>query len=117
MDSAKTEYQGPDRRRRRVYVTQNHEYHCKDGICVAVRDIRSGAFVPKHPAVGKKVTGGLFFQRGGLASVAPPDKAIPGQRMHFAVDAEDRMDVLTSALKAVERPPRDVVALYDRAFR
>jgi hypothetical protein len=33
------------------------------------------------------------------------------------VDAEDRTDVLTSALKAVERPPRDVVALYDRAFR
>lgn len=117
MDTTKPEYQGPDRRRRRVYVTQNHEYHCKDGICVAVRDTRTGVFVPKHPAVGKTVTSALVFKGGGIESIAPPEAATPGQRIHFAEDAEDRRDVLTSALKAVERPPREIVAQYDRALR
>jgi hypothetical protein len=117
MDTTNPEYKGPDRRRRRVYVTQNHEYHCKDGICVAVRDTQTGAFVPRHPAVGKTVTSALVFKGGGLASVAPPHEAAPGQRLHFAQDAEDRRDVLTSALKTVERPPREVVAQYDRALR
>jgi hypothetical protein len=116
MYATKPEYQGPDRRRRRVYVTQNHEYHCKDGICVAVRDIQTGAFVPKHAAVGKTVTGGLVFRGGGIESLAPPDKASPGQRMHFAQGSEDRSDVLTSTLKAVERPPREIVAQYDAAL-
>jgi hypothetical protein len=37
--------------------------------------------------------------------------------MHFAVDVDDRTDVLTSSLKAVERPPRDVVAQYDQTLR
>ena len=31
-------YSGPDRRKRRMYVTHNTEYHLHDGVCVAVRD-------------------------------------------------------------------------------
>ncbi|MGO8999684.1 MAG: hypothetical protein ACLQVI_40685 [Polyangiaceae bacterium] len=116
MDT-KPEYAGPDRRRRRVYVTRNHEYHCKDGICVAVRDAQTGEFLPKHTAVGKRATGALVFNGAGIESVTSPEEAAPGQRMHFAVDVDDRCDVLTSALKSVERPPREIVAKYDRALR
>jgi hypothetical protein len=112
MDPTNAAYQGPDRRRRRVYVTQNHEYHCKDGICVAVRDTQTGAFVPRHIAVGKTVTSALVFRGGGIASIAPPEQAVPGQRIHLAEDAEDRSDVLTSSLKAVERPARHIVHEY-----
>ncbi len=117
MNTTKPEYAGPDRRRRRVYVTQNHEYHCKDGLCIAVRDTRTGSFLPKHAAVGKRVTGALVFHGGTIESIIPPEEAAPGQRIHFAVDVEDRRDVLTSSLKAIERPPRDVVAQYDAALR
>jgi hypothetical protein len=117
MDTTKSEYSGPDRRRRRCYVTQNHEYHCKDGICVAVRDTRSGDFIPKHAAVGKTLTGALVLKGGGIESISPPEDLAPGQRMHFAVDADDRRDVLTSSLKSIERPPREVVAQYERALR
>ncbi len=98
-------------------MTQNHEYHCKDDVCVAVRDVRTGEFLPKHSAVGKKVTGALVFNGGGIESISAPSDATPGQRMHFAVDVDDRADLLTSSLKAVERPPRDIVAKYDRALR
>jgi hypothetical protein len=33
--------------------------------------------------------------------------------MHFAVDVDDRRDVLTSSVTAIERPPREVVAEYE----
>ena len=109
----KPEYSGPDRRRRRVYVTQNHEYHCKDGVCVAVRDIRTGEFLPEHTALGKVATGAVVLKGAGIESIAPPEEASPGQRMHFAVDVDDRSDVLTSTVQSIERPPRDVVEKYE----
>jgi hypothetical protein len=108
-----TDYQGPERRRRRVYVTQHHEYHCKDGICVAVRDIETGAFVANHTALGRKVSGSIRLSENGIASFSPPESPQPGERVHFSYDADDRRDVLTSALKSVERPPREIVAIYE----
>ena len=111
------EYAGPERRTRRVYVTHNHEYHCKDGLCVAVRDVRTGEFLPEHGAIGKRATGAVILNGGGIASISPVERATPGQRMHFAVDVDDRSDVLTSSVKAIERPPRDVVATYDDTLR
>jgi hypothetical protein len=114
MDTSKSLYSGPDRRKRYVYVTQNHEYHCKDGVCVAVREPWTGALLRRHPVVGKRVTGALVLNgSGGIASISAPAEASPGQRIHFAIDAEDRGDVLTSSLKSVGRSPRDVVAQYE----
>jgi hypothetical protein len=108
-------YSGPDRRRRRVYVTQNREYHCKDGVCLAVRDRGTGEFLKGHRAIGKHVSAAVTLANGGVASIAMPDEARPGERMHFVSGPEDPKDVLTSPLLSVERPPREVVALYDVA--
>ncbi|HEY2517822.1 MAG TPA: hypothetical protein VGI39_43430 [Polyangiaceae bacterium] len=111
----KPAYSGPERRRRRVYVTQNHEYHCQDGVCVAVRDRGSRELSRVHPAVGKRMVGAVVLNgAGGIASIAAPEDAAPGQRVHFAVGTDDRNDVLTSSLRSIERPARDVVAQYDR---
>jgi hypothetical protein len=114
MPSDEAPYSGPERRRHRVYVTQHHEYHCKDGVCVAVRDVHTGAFLPGHAAIGRVACGAIRLRPdGGIASILPPENALPGVRMHFALNADDRRDVLTSALREVGRPPRDVVATYE----
>jgi len=36
--SSTAEFAGRDRRRHRIYVTKNTEYHFRDGFCIAVRD-------------------------------------------------------------------------------
>jgi hypothetical protein len=108
-------YSGPDRRRRRVYVTQNHEYHCKDGVCLAVRDLRTGAFLRTHRALGKKASAAVTLANGGISSIAAPDEARPGERLHFVSGPDDQRDVLTSPITSIERPPREVVAQYDKA--
>jgi hypothetical protein len=118
MDTPKPEYSGPERRKRRVYVTQNHEYHCKDGVCVAVRNTRTGDFVEKHAALGKTLAGAFVLKGGrGIGAVSLPENVVPGQRAHFSVDAEDPDAVMTSSLKSIERPPREVVAEYDSTLR
>jgi hypothetical protein len=106
-------YSGPERRRRRVYVTRNHEYHCLDGICIAVRDVKNGAFLRTHSAVGKTVSSGVRLGPHGIQSISRPEDACPGERIHFVEGGlEDPQGVLTSPLRAMERPDLSVVAQY-----
>ena len=115
MSSTSTEsgraYRGPERRRNQVLVTLNSEYHCRDGICLAVRDRDTGEFVTEHPAIGKRVTGGMLFApEGGITEVSPPDALLKGERLCFsACDGQVEHDVVTSPLSAMGRPPKDVV--------
>ena len=107
MLSAKS-YAGPDRRRHRVYVTKNTEYHFRDGFCVAVRNRRTGEFLPGHLALHRRIQGGLkFFENGGIAPNAGEPMA--GESLYFA---DDGRDLVTSPLEGVERPQREVVNGY-----
>lgn len=45
-------YSGKDRRVHTVFVTRNREYHTNRGVCVAVRDRRSTAWISNHEAIG-----------------------------------------------------------------
>ena len=68
MDSENApSFAGKERRRHRVYVTKNTEYHFRDGFCVAVRDRRTGEFLHGHLALRRRVHGGLkFYLNGGI---------------------------------------------------
>jgi hypothetical protein len=107
-------FSGRERRRHRVFVTHNSEYHCRDGVCVAVRDIRTRRFLPDHMAVGKRVSSGIrFTEVGGIASISEPGDPHVGEQICFVSgEPEPEEEVLTSPVKAIERPPKDVVALY-----
>jgi hypothetical protein len=101
-------YAGPERRRNQVLVTRNSEYYCHDGTCVAVRDRSTGSFVANHSAIGKQVTGGMRFRRGGgIEELSPPGALVKGEQLCFSsCDGHLENDVITSALFAVERPPK-----------
>jgi hypothetical protein len=108
LDAAAVDYQGPERRRHRVYLTRNTEYHFRDGFCVAVRDRRTGEFLHGHLALHRRVHGGLkFLEAGGMAPNAGEPR--PGESLYFASEGRD---LVTSALEGVERPSREVVSAY-----
>jgi len=110
-ETESTDYRGPERRRHRVYVTRNTEYHFRDGFCVAVRDRRTGDFLHGHLALKRRVHGGIKFSGdGGIAPNAGEPRA--GESLYFASEGRD---LVTSALESVERPPRDVVGAYPGA--
>jgi hypothetical protein len=108
-----TRYPGPERRRHRVYVTRNTEYHFRDGFCVAVRDRRTGDYLHGHLALHRRVEGGLkFIANGGIEPNAGDPK--PGESLYFGSQGRD---LVTSALETVERPSKEVAAAYPGARR
>ncbi|HVY49609.1 MAG TPA: hypothetical protein VHB21_27135 [Minicystis sp.] len=106
-------YQGTERRRHRVYVTRNTEYHTRDGICVAVRDRKSNAFRTAHIALALKVEGGVKIYPNGACV---PNVQSPGEGdaiffTHVTSDGEERQ-IVTSRLEKVDRPPKRDVLRY-----
>lgn len=101
-------YQGPERRRRRAFVTRNTEYHFLDAVCVAVRDLRTGRWLPSHLAINRQLTGGVEVRANGAAIPMDSPPAV-GQALYFG---EGERDLVTSTLCAIERPPIDVVRSY-----
>lgn len=104
-------YNGTERRRHRVYVTRNTEYHFRDGFCVAVRDRRTGGWLSGHLALRRKVHGGIrFFMNGAML----PNTGEPriGEALFFAAGGPD---LVTSAVESIERPEKKIVATYPSA--
>jgi len=101
-------FSGNERRRHRVYVIRNTEYHFRDGFCIAVRDRRTGDFLHGHLALRRRIHGGLkFFLNGAI--VPNPGEPQPGEAMYFAYEGRD---LVTSTLERIERPSKDLVAAY-----
>jgi hypothetical protein len=105
-------YRGPERRRNRVFLTLNTEYHCRDDLCVAVRNLKTGQFIDEHPAIGRRMTGGVRFADGGVASFSRPgEEPHPGETLFFS-DGDLDLALQTSPLRRIERPEKAVVAQY-----
>ena len=111
IDSQTRSTSSPDRRRHRVYVTKNTEYHFRDGFCVAVRDRRSGDFLRGHLALRRRIHGGLRFYLNG-AIVPNPGEPVEGEALYFATDGRD---LVTSPLVRVDRPTKELTRAYPNA--
>lgn len=106
--NVETSYAGPERRRNRVFVTKNTEYHFRGDRCVAVRDRRSSKWLPSHLAIGRRLSGGVHFHKNG-AAVPVCDLPSVGEALYFA---DDGRELITSAVCGLERPNRDVIRSY-----
>ena len=96
-------YSGPERRRHRVLVTNNTEYHMRGRICVGVRDA-SGGWQVHHRSLGTQLiaavsSGGQWIPYEG----GPPPV---GTRLLFS------NQTLTSPIKQIERPALDLVRAH-----
>ena len=108
MPRESCDYEGPERRRHRIYVTKNTEYHFRDGFCVAVRDRKSGDFLHGHLALRRRMQGAIRFLRdGGIR--ANPGEPQTGEALYFSAEGRD---LLTSPLEHIERPSRELVGAY-----
>lgn len=104
-----TGYGGVERRRHKVYVTHNTEYHTRDGVCVAVRDRRTGQWDARHRALGHMMSGSLHTPR---TATDPPFRNVPEPGDQVVFDNGQKHHVITSELERVTRPPRELVAHY-----
>jgi hypothetical protein len=105
-------YPGKERRRRFVYLTRNTEYHTHDGVCVAVRDRRTGAWSSSHPALKRRIEGGVRTLTNGCAlpTLHPPQVGAP---MYFVLATGDEdSQLVTSRIESIDRPEWHDVARY-----
>jgi hypothetical protein len=106
-------YPGRDRRRRFVYVTRNTEYHCHDGVCVAVRDRNSGDWAETHTAMRRRLEGGVRVFPSGVAVPMCDDPEV-GSPIYFAERNDGDTQVITSRVEAVDRPAIEDLARYPK---
>jgi hypothetical protein len=111
MESVDSGYRGPERRRNRMFVTRNTEYHFKDEVCVAVRDRKSGKWLASHLALRRKLAGSVRFEGGGCAIPVRKAPAV-GEALFFGMGGRE---LVTSLLCAIERPERRIVLEYTGA--
>jgi hypothetical protein len=104
-------YRGPERRKNRVFLTKNTEYHFRGELCVAVRDRRSRRWLPSHLAIGRRLSGGVHFHKNG-AAVPVVDGPGVGEALYFG---DEGRELITSAVCALERASREVVRGYEQA--
>jgi hypothetical protein len=91
-----------------MYITRNTEYHFRDGVCVAVRDRRSNAWMSHHLALARTLSGAVHFHQNGTA-VPRRDEPSVGEAMYFGGAGNE---LVTSLLSSIERPAKDLVAQY-----
>ena len=101
-------YRGPERRVHRMYVTRNTEYHLRGEICVAVRDRRTGRWLPSHLAIHRRLAGGVHIYANGAAVPSCDDPRV-GDALYF--DGDER-ELVTSLLSSIERPSPELVRAY-----
>jgi hypothetical protein len=97
-----------ERRRHKIFVTRNTEYHFRDRLCVAVRDRRTGDFLPGHLALQRELAGGVRRLSNGTL-IPRDDEPSPGEALYFMANG---LDLVTSPLLKVERPAKEIVKTY-----
>jgi len=108
MPHTQSEYTGPERRRRKVYLTRNTEYHFLDDVCIAVRHRDSGHWRVAHVALHRSSNGCVSFSEHGEVQPKPGPPGV-GDALFFAADGAD---VITSTVTDVLRPLPQTIALY-----
>jgi len=108
-------FQGQDRRRHKVFITRNTEYHVKDDVCVAVRDVRTKRWQVAHIALSRKVEGAVrIFSNGAV--VPNLKEPVTGDAIYFSDTGPsgDERQIVTSRIVSIGRPPKSDVAQYGR---
>src|SRR5688500_10643972 len=97
MKDTRPDYTGPERRRRKVYLTRNTEYHFLDSVCVAVRHRDTGQWRVAHVALRRTLSGAVSFTPSGEVRPKPAPPCV-GDSLFFATEGAE---VITSVLTGV----------------
>ena len=90
-------YDGANRRVHTCFVTRHREYHIRSGVCVAVRDRGTSAWISGHSALGMRLMAAI----PGIGFLGHPLEFVAGTA-----------HVRTSEVTDILRPNRNEVDVY-----
>jgi|GEM_PF-5355429 len=85
-----------------VYITANHVYHIRYGICVQVRSVETSKILVGHELQNRKLSG---FKRSDVGPLAPEQRPGPGDILVFEGE-RDGQQVETTPITHI-RPATD----------
>jgi len=97
-----------DRRRHKMFVTRNSEYHMRDDICVGVRNTREDRWMDRSRLLSARLMGAVD-SFSTLSSSACTEPAV-GKFLLFV--CENGELIVTTRLEVIDRPPMDAVQYY-----
>ena len=92
-----------ERRRHRLFLTKNREYHFRDDECVGVRDRETMKWIRRHLALRAHLTGYVDHEHKFWKS------PVKGGRLHLI---SEKGSVLTSPLIGILRPCKETIWSY-----
>lgn len=111
-------FEGKERRRHRVFITRNTEYHLRDNVCVAVRDRTSKRWAEGHLALRLRVEGAVrVHSNGALIPTFTPPASGDALFFTYRTDEGEERQLVTSRIEEVGRPPKSDVTSYPSLFK
>jgi hypothetical protein len=101
-----------EKRRHRMYVTRNTEYHLKDDICVAVRKTTTGDWLMQGKALGARLVGtvtNIPCKCNRFTTTLFPE--IGDNLLLLSAAGQD---IVTTRVRSIERPPKKALKYYLR---
>ena len=99
-----------EKRKHKVYITRNTEYHLRDNVCVGVRNRRTGDWILVTAAIGATLVGGLHQTPQKEVTFADYPWVMVGDSLLFL--SLRGTDVLTTKVEQVQRPCKEVLRFY-----
>jgi len=102
-----------EKRRHKLYVTKNTEYHVKDNVCVGIRNRATGDWIMVSRAIGAVLIGGLHQAGEHEVNFSSYPWLEKGDCLLFITDGGH--DIVTTRVEQVDRPSRQSIRYYRRA--
>jgi len=99
-----------EKRKNKMFVTRNTEYHVRDDVCVAVKKLDSGDWLMHSKALGARLIATLSVtpkRTKGICSVFWPEVGD-----HLVMYNTMGEDIITTRIRKIKRPPPHCLRYY-----
>lgn len=97
-----------ERRRHKVYITKNTEYHLRNDTCVGIKSCRDGSWIRDGKILMAKLVGAV--ER--VAELAEHLVGIPEVGKYLLFVSDEGEFIVTTKLENIDRPPKEAVSNY-----
>jgi len=99
-----------EKRKHRMFVTRNTEYHLKNETCVAVRNRSTGDWLMHARALGARLIGTISSH--DKKNAKPVIYLLPEVGDNLILMSSTGLDIVTTKVRGIHRPPVQALKYY-----
>jgi hypothetical protein len=99
-----------EKRKHRMFVTRNTEYHLKNGTCVGIRSRSTGDWLMHARALGARLIGTISSH--DKKNAKPVTWLLPEVGDNLILLSSTGVDIVTTKVRGIHRPPIQALKYY-----